>query len=247
MWQGPAAIDPEELFEQPADGCKICDPVREWCECASNLSHGMDICEQSRTERRGLCNTRFARLCPQALDRMLENANFRRAESATLIATDAVLDATQLDSLFGARSSVPRVQGKARELHQGRGSDKFIAISRAGGYANHAFDAVQHFGRAAHLLTRQRFRKSCVLVVSLELRFEEKQILHILAAIYHQIPDDREVRQRLDDHLWLNRLPATQKRLIIHQEPAHTAFFHPAEPLIGQTVANLLHNIVEDF
>ena len=53
-------------------------------------------------------------------------------------------------------------------------------------------------------------------------------------AVDHQIADDRQVAQRLDRHIRLNRLPTRQHLAAVHTHRASAAHLGSAEPPIGE-------------
>ena len=173
----------------------------------------------------------------QALDRRVEHGDAHRADARALVARDAVVQAAHRAGDLCPPAGVARIEGEARQLHHRRRPHEIASLRRTGGHAQHAFDTLKHLARIVHARSCQRLREAGIRFTALKGRLERHEIAKIPAAIDDQIADYREVGQRLDQHLRLDRLPAAQLLAAVDHHPAHAAFLDAAEPLVGEAVA----------
>ncbi len=132
---------------------------------------------------------------------------------------------------------VARVERGLAELHQRRGAGEVGEIAeadhRAGRVAAHAADAIERLRGALHLLVGQAARESRSRARAARSRARARPpCARYGARSTTRSRITRQVAQRLDRHLGLDRLPARQHLASVHAHRAGAAHLGAAEPTI---------------
>ena len=96
-----------------------------------------------------------------------------------------------------------------------------------------------------HPMQSSAFGKAGIRRSPLEPGLELGQLALERRAIDQKVTDDRQVAQRLERHLRLDRLPASQHLAAVHAYRAGAAHLRAAEPAIGEIAGTVIGDPVE--
>ena len=240
-------VDAEDGFEDATHQPSSARPVHQRSEAAREPCDVVDAGEELRSpcSRTGLAG--IANLSLQTFDGAFEHPDAGRADVGALPAADAVLDSAGRERRGRTIGSISRVEGESRELHHRRRAHEPLAVRGTGRDAQHALDAVHGVGRRRKIGPGDRFGKAAIGPLALYPGLERLHVPEIPRSVDDQIPHDRKSRERPDDHLGLDGLPAPQRLAPVDHHPAHAALLDAAEPLVGKALAELLDHVVEGF
>ena len=172
-----------------------------------------------------------------------------RADLLALVAGDAMEDAGARQRAGDLRVIVARIERGLAELDQRRRAGEIGEVAepdhRAGRVAAHAADAIERLRGVLHVLVGERLGKSRIRRGPLDPGLELGDLALERRAIDHQIAHDRQVAQRLDRHVGLDRLPARQHLAAVHAHRAGAAHLRAAEPAVGEIAGLVLGDPVE--
>src|SRR5258708_6996369 len=147
---------------------------------------------------------------------------------------------------------VPRVQVVApRERNRRRPKERVVeAVNRARGIAEHAVDALAELPELIDLCGRLKVL-ACTerhLLLADDPRLDGLQLVQEVVHVDHQVADDREICQRLDNYrpgpVVAQKRAARQLRRAVHHYPAPAADTPTAPPPIPQAPTDLTLHLV---
>ena len=193
---------------------------------------------------RELCRLRLQRLDDPADDR-----NAGRAYFLAFVTGHAIEDAGQFERSLDFLRIVARIERGLRQLNERGRAGEIGQVAepdhRTSRVAAHAADAVERLGGVLHLLVRERLGKRRIRLVALQPRLQACDLVFVAGSIDDEIANDRQVAQRLDHHVRLDRFPARQNLAAVHPHRAGAAHFRAAEPSKCQVGRRILRDPVQ--
>src|SRR5262249_39195411 len=179
---------------------------RAWIDIAA---HGHDRAQCIRMFRHFW--DQGCRFCLQWFDHLAHDRDARRAHLLAFVTGHTVEDSRERERPGDLGRVISRIKRGLAELHERSRPCKVREIAeayyRAGRVAAHASNAIERLRRIFHLLMAERLGESAISFGPLEPWLELLDLPFERPAVDSQITDDREVAQRLDRHIRLDRLP----------------------------------------
>src|ERR1700732_5311920 len=182
----------------------------------------------------GHSGSELCRLRLQWLDHPADYRDMGRTYFLAFVAGHAIEYPGQFERSPDLLRIVARIERGLAQLNKRRRAGEVGQVSKADHrtrrVATHATDAVERLGSVLHLLVRERLGKLRVRLTALDPRLQTCDLVFIAGLIDDEIANEREVAQRLDDHVRLDRFPARQHLAAVHSDRAGSTHFRAAEP-----------------